>query len=47
MSHYEPSLKKSPLVWSVQLFYYVLIPFILISLVIQIALHLWRVVVNR
>jgi predicted CXXCH cytochrome family protein len=47
MSHYEPSLKKSPLVWSVQLFYYVLIPFILISLVLQIALHLWRVVVNR
>jgi len=25
----------------------VLIPFILVSLVIQIALHLWRVVVNR
>ncbi|HTP50885.1 MAG TPA: cytochrome c3 family protein [Anaeromyxobacteraceae bacterium] len=47
MSHYEPSLKKSPLVWSVQLFYYILIPFILLSLVIQIALHLWRVVVNR
>ena len=47
MSHYEPSLKKSPLVWSVQLFYYVLIPFILVSLVLQIALHLWRVVVNR
>jgi predicted CXXCH cytochrome family protein len=47
MSHYEPTLKKSPLVWSVQLFYYVLIPFILISLVLQIALHLWRVVVNR
>jgi len=47
MSHYEPSLKKSPLVWTVRLFYYVLIPFILISLVVQIALHLWRVVVNR
>lgn len=47
MSHYEPTLKKSPLVWSVQLFYYVLIPFILVSLVIQIVLHLWRVVVNR
>jgi predicted CXXCH cytochrome family protein len=47
MSHYEPSLKKTPLVWSVRLFYYILIPFILISLAVQIALHLWRVVVNR
>ena len=47
MSHYEPSFKKTPLVWSVRLFYYMLIPFILISLAVQIALHLWRVVVNR
>jgi hypothetical protein len=47
MSHYEPSFKKTPLVWSVRLFYYILIPFILISLAVQIALHLWRVVVNR
>jgi hypothetical protein len=31
----------------VQLFYKFLIPFMIGGLVLQIALHLWRVVVNR
>jgi len=47
MSHYEPTLEKAPMVWAVQLFYRVLIPFMIGGLVLQIALHLWRVVVNR
>jgi predicted CXXCH cytochrome family protein len=47
LSHYEPTLEKAPLVWFVQLFYKLMIPFMVGGLVLQIALHLWRVVVNR
>jgi predicted CXXCH cytochrome family protein len=47
LSHYEPSPRKASLVWAVQVFYRILIPFMLGGLVLQIALHLWRVVVNR
>jgi predicted CXXCH cytochrome family protein len=47
LSHYEPSLDKAPLVWLVQLFYRLMIPFMVGGLVLQIALHLWRAVVNR
>jgi len=47
LSHYEPSPEKAPLVWMVQLFYKLMIPFMVGGLVLQIALHLWRVVVNR
>lgn len=47
LSHYEPTPQKAPLVWGAQLFYKLLIPFMVGGLVLQIALHLWRVVVNR
>jgi predicted CXXCH cytochrome family protein len=47
LSHYEPTPQKASLVWMVQLFYKLLIPFMVGGLVLQIALHLWRVVVNR
>ena len=47
LSHYQPTLDKAPMVWAVQLFYRILIPFMVGGLVLQIALHLWRVVVNR
>jgi predicted CXXCH cytochrome family protein len=47
LSHYQPTVDKAPIVWAVQLFYRVLIPFMIGGLVLQIALHLWRVVVNR
>jgi hypothetical protein len=47
MSHYEPSWKKAPLVYGVQLFYNILIPFMISGLVLQMLLHFWRVVVNR
>jgi predicted CXXCH cytochrome family protein len=47
LSHYEPTPQKAPLVWAVMLFYKVMIPFMVGGLVLQIALHLWRVVVNR
>lgn len=47
LSHYEPSWEKSPLVKSVTVAYQVLIPFMIGGLLLQILLHLWRVVVNR
>ncbi len=47
LSHYEPTRDEAPLVWAVQLFYRILIPFMVGGLVLQIALHLWRVLVNR
>ena len=47
LSHYEPTPQKAPIVWGVQLFYKLMIPFMVGGLVLQIALHLWRVVVNR
>jgi predicted CXXCH cytochrome family protein len=47
MSHYEPTWEKAPLVYGVQLFYDVLIPFMVAGLLLQILLHFWRMVVNR
>lgn len=47
MSHYEPSFSKAPLVYGVKLFYMFVIPFMIGGLVLQVILHLWRVVVNR
>lgn len=47
LSHYEPSPRRFPLVYAVQVFYKIFIPFIIGGLVLQIILHLWRVVVNR
>ncbi len=47
MSHYEPTWEKAPLVYAVKAGYAVLIPFMITGLLLQIFLHLWRVVVNR
>jgi predicted CXXCH cytochrome family protein len=47
LSHYEPSFWRTPLVYSVKVFYLFLIPLIVGGLILQILLHLWRVVVNR
>ncbi len=46
LGHYEPSLRHAPLVYLTKLFYMIFIPFVIGGLVIQILLHLWRVVVN-
>jgi len=46
LSHYAPSPKKAPLVWATALFYKILIPLMIGGLVLQVLLHLWRVVVN-
>jgi predicted CXXCH cytochrome family protein len=47
IGHYEPSPRHAPLVYAVKLFYAFFIPFTIIGLLLQILLHLWRVVVNR
>jgi predicted CXXCH cytochrome family protein len=47
LSHYEPSPKKASLVYYVKLFYRVFIPFVIIGLVLQILLHIWRLIVSR
>ncbi|MCL4812594.1 MAG: cytochrome C [Vicinamibacteraceae bacterium] len=47
LSHYEPSLQRTPLVYLVTLGYKFLIPFMIGGLLLQVMLHLWRVVVNR
>jgi RES domain-containing protein len=47
LSHYEPTFKNAPLVYAVKISYLILIPFMIGGLVLQILLHLWRVVVNR
>ncbi len=47
LSHYEPSWDRAPAVYAVKIFYMIFIPFIIGGLVLQVLLHLWRVVVNR
>ena len=47
LSHYEPSLKNAPLVYLINLTYKIFIPFMLIGLILQILLHIWRYAVNR
>lgn len=47
ISHYEPSMKRAPLVYAVTITYKFFIPFMIVGLVVQIALHIWRYAVNR
>jgi predicted CXXCH cytochrome family protein len=47
LSHYEPSWERAPVVHAVTLAYKFMIPFMIGGLVLQVLLHLWRVVVNR
>ena len=47
LSHFPPSLDHAPLVFLVNLFYKVLIPFMLVGLALQVGLHLYRVAAPR
>lgn len=47
LSHYQPSLKHAPLVYLVDLFYKIFIPFVVLGLVLQVLLHLYRVAIRR
>lgn len=47
LSHYEPSITRTPLVFLVTLVFKIFIPFLVVGLVLQIMLHIWRFVANR
>lgn len=47
ISHYKPSIHKAPLVFIINLIYKIFIPFMMVGLILQILLHIWRYAVNR
>ena len=47
ISHYEPTMKKSPVIFLINWGYKIFIPFMIIGLLLQILLHMWRYSVNR
>lgn len=47
LSHYVPSLRHAPLVFLVEMFYKIFIPFVVIGLVLHVLLHLYRVSAGR
>ncbi|MEJ2190846.1 MAG: cytochrome c3 family protein [Nitrospirota bacterium] len=47
LSHYVPSLSHAPGVYLVNLAFKIFLPVLVVGLVLQILLHLWRVVSNR
>jgi hypothetical protein len=47
LSHYEPSLKKAPVVFFVREYYRFLIPVMIVGLIMHISLDLWRLARNR
>jgi len=47
LSHYEPSWRRTPLVYTVKVLYWIFIPFTIGGLLAHIGLDLWRVATNR
>ncbi len=47
LSHYEPSMDKTPLVFLVRRFYMIMIPFIVVGLLAHVTVDLWRIITNR
>lgn len=47
LSHYKPSLSRTPLVFLVDMAYRIFLPVLLLGLFLQIFLHIWRYAVNR
>jgi predicted CXXCH cytochrome family protein len=47
LSHYKPSLTNAPLVFIVEQFYKIILPLMVIGLLFQIFLHIWRYLVNK
>lgn len=47
ISHYEPNFKRAPLVYAINMVYSIFIPFMIVGLLLQIILHIWRYAVNR
>ena len=47
LSHYKPSLTNAPLVFIVEQFYKIMMPLMVVGLLFQVFLHIWRYLVNR
>jgi len=47
LSHYPPSPRNAPIVWAVDLFYRIFIPFAVIGLVLHLLLHVYRLSAGR
>jgi len=47
LSHYPPSPRHAPLVWTVQWFYTIFIPFAVIGLILHLLLHVYRLSAGR
>ncbi|HEY6011982.1 MAG TPA: cytochrome c3 family protein, partial [Nitrospirota bacterium] len=47
ISHYKPSLQRAPLIFFISIAYRIFTPIMVIGLVLQILLHVWRYAVNR
>lgn len=47
LAHYRPSWEHAPLVYAVNLLYKIFIPFVVVGLVLQVGLHLYRVALRR
>jgi hypothetical protein len=47
LSHYEPSIKRAPLVFLVSVFYKIFIPFMVGGIVMNILVDLWRLLSGR
>lgn len=47
LSHYPPSLQHAPLVYLVDIFYKFFIPFVLVGLILNLLLHVYRVSAGR
>jgi predicted CXXCH cytochrome family protein len=47
ISHYKPSLQRAPLIFIITILYRIFTPIMVIGLVLQILLHIWRYAVNR
>ena len=47
ISHYKPSLQRAPLIFIISILYRIFTPIMVIGLVLQILLHIWRYAVNR
>lgn len=47
LSHYKPSFKTAPLVYIVDQFYKIMMPLMVVGLLFQVFLHIWRYLVSR
>jgi hypothetical protein len=47
MSHYQPTLATAPLIFTINQAYRIFIPVMVLGILLQILLHIWRYIVNR